>query len=176
MTKTLHLSASPLAPPRVSSAASIALTDIESGDLRDITELWHGWRGIRYLPSHTDMSVGQLGRHLPKVSLIRVIDGGTDYEFRVIGDTHVQIYGSTFQGKRMTDVIAVAPKVARFLKTPCDLVRTTRQPHAFRGVFGQEPSASFGWFEACYLPFGDRIAGVDHILNAAVYKAHCPPP
>ena len=110
-----------------------------------------------------------LGRYAQFTSLARVVDGGDDYEFRVIGDAHVRAYGTSYQGKRVSDLIADAPRFGKQLKASYDLVRVTGRPYGFRGVIGADiPESRFVWFETAYLPFGFDGA-VDHILNAAVY-------
>lgn len=157
--------------PRLRAVEQITVADLESDELRRIVALWDKWRGGRAMPERRDIAMKDLGRHLNKISLIRVIDDGLDYEFRVIGDAHVEVYDSTFHGKRMSDVSALSGKIGKMLRTPFELVRTTRQAIAFRGLIGREfTHAHFSWFEACYLPFGNPETGVDHILNAAVYK------
>ncbi|MGH6870884.1 MAG: PAS domain-containing protein [Rhizomicrobium sp.] len=159
------------AVPRLRAVEHIAISDIASEELRKIVALWDKWRGSRDMPSRGEINMKELGRHLSKVSLIRVIDGGADYEFRVIGDAHVEVYDGTFRGKRMSDVMAVSRKIGKHLRVPFDMVRVTGRPQAFRGLIGQEfAQAKFSWFSACYLPFGTPETGVDHILNAAIYK------
>jgi hypothetical protein len=107
---------------------------------------------------------------MTNVSLVRVLDGGEDYEFRIIGDAHLRAYGSNYMGKHMRDIIAVAPKFGRLLRASFDLVRTTGRPHAFRGLVGYDtPDSRFSAFETCYLPFGEGPAAVDYIMNAASY-------
>ena len=157
--------------PHLRAIEQIAVADLESEELGKIVALWDKWRGGRPMPERRDIAMKDLGRHLSKISLIRVIDDGLDYEFRVIGDAHVEVYDSTFQGKRMSDVSTVSRKIGKMLRTPFDMVHTTRQAIAFRGLIGREfTHAHFSWFEACYLPLGAPQAGVDHILNAAFYK------
>jgi hypothetical protein len=91
-----------------------------------------------------------------------------DNEFRIIGDAHVQAYGTSYQNKRVSDVIAAEPRFGKQLKAAYDLVCITKRPYAFRGTLGYEiQDAHFAWYETCYLPFG--AGEVDHILNAAVY-------
>ena len=81
----------------------------------------------------------------------------------------MRAYGTSYQNKFLSDVIAASPRFGKQLKASYDLVRTTGRVYAFRGLIGRDaPDAAFAWFETCYLPFGaDSV--VDHILNAAIY-------
>jgi len=122
------------------------------------------------MPPRERLSLRELGSALKHISLARVLVEGADYEFRIIGDAHVQAYGTSYQNRRVSDVIAAAPKFGRQIKTCYDLVRMTRRGHAFRSEIGWDaPDTRFVLFETCYLPLGAEAGSVDHILNAAVY-------
>jgi len=162
--------AMPELPPEKTSVEAISLADIESPPVRTIVAAWQKWRGTHALPSRELLSLRDLGAAAKHISLARVVDEGEDYEFRIIGDAHVRAYGTSYQNKRIQDVIAASPRFGKQLKASYDLVRTTRRAYAFRGLIGSDaPDARFTWFETCYLPFGAHQDSVDHILNAAVY-------
>lgn len=158
----------PARPPERTSVEAIALADIESPEVATIAAAWQKWRGLHAMPSREKLSLRDLGRAAMHVSLARLV--GEDYEFRIIGDAHVQAYGTDFVGKRVSDVVAAAPEFGSRLKTSYDLVRTTGSACAYRGAIGMDiPNARFVRFETCYLPLGDSSGVVDHVLNAAVY-------
>ena len=158
--------------PDKTSVEAIALADIESVEVATIVAAWNRWRGLHAMPSREKLVPRDLGRAAAHTSLARVVGGGEDYEFRIIGDAHVRAYGTSYQNKLVSDVIAASPRFGKQLKASYDLVRTTGRAYAFRGLIGRDtPDAAFAWFETCYLPFGsDSI--VDHVLNAAVYVPH----
>ncbi|HEX2592067.1 MAG TPA: hypothetical protein VHL34_11265 [Rhizomicrobium sp.] len=150
------------------SVEMIPISEVESSAVQRAVATWKKWRGMHAMPSRDKISLRDLGPATRHVSLARVVDDGADYEFRVIGDAHVQAYGTNYQNKRISDVIAVDARFGRQLKASYDLVRITRRPCAFRGTLGYEiQDAHFAWYETCYLPLGDGV--VDHIINAAVY-------
>lgn len=154
-----------------SSVEPIAMSDLESPEVRAIEHAWQKWRGFHAMPPRESLVPRDLGRYMMNVSLVRVLDDGEDYEFRIIGDAHLRAYGSTFMGKYMRDVIAIAPRFGRLLKASFDLVRTTGRPYAFHGVVGYDaPDTRFSSFETCYLPFGAGQNAVTDILNAASYS------
>jgi hypothetical protein len=153
-----------------SSVEPISLSDLESPEVLAIVRAWNKWRGFHGLPRRETLQPRDLGRFAANASLVHVVDDGADYEFRIIGDAHLQAYGTNFTGLHMRDVISAAPKFGRLLKASYDLVRSTGRPYAFRGIVGYDaPDARFSWFETCYLPFGSGAAEVDYILNAASY-------
>jgi hypothetical protein len=155
--------------PEKTSVEAIALADIESIEVATIVAAWHKWRGLHTMPTRERILPREFGRAASHTSLARVVGEGEDYEFRIIGDAHVRAYGTSYQNKFVSDVIAASPRFGKQLKASYDLVRTTGRAYAFRGLIGRDtPDAGFSWFETCYLPFGaDSV--VDHILNAAVY-------
>ena len=154
-----------------SSVEPIAMSDLESPEVRAIEHAWQRWRGFHAMPAREGLIPRDLGRFMTNVSLVQVLDDGEDYEFRIIGDAHLRAYGSNFMGKYMRDVIAIAPRFGRLLKASFDLVRTTGRPYAFHGVVGYDaPDTRFSSFETCYLPFGAGQNAVTHILNAASYS------
>jgi hypothetical protein len=157
--------------PPEASVEVIALEDIESPEIRTVVAAWKKWSGFQAMPSRERLSLHDLGSILANISLARVLDGGDDYEFRIIGDAHVRAYGTNYQGRRVSDVVRAAPKFGKQLKASYDYVRISRQTFSVRGLVGRNaPDAGFAWFETCYLPFGDIKDRVDHILNVAVYR------
>jgi hypothetical protein len=169
--ETLNAGGSRIAPAK-STVATIALADAESDVVRHVIHAWRKWCGFSAMPERPKIVPRDLGPALSHISLVRVIDH-SDYEFSIVGDAHVEAYGS-YQGRRVSDVIDAAPRFGRQLKASYDLVRDTGRPICFRGAIGHDvPDTRFEWFETAYLPIGSAGTGVDHILNAAIYSI-CP--
>ncbi|HEY2033762.1 MAG TPA: hypothetical protein VGH02_08760 [Rhizomicrobium sp.] len=148
----------------------IAFSDIESGRVRTVYEAWDRWRGARTMPTRNEIVMRDLGNAAANVSLVHVLPQENDYEFRVIGAAHIQAYDLNFQGKRMSDALALSPRFGKILKSSYDMVCAMRRPYAFRGVVGRDaPNARFVRFETCYLPFGPSPDKVDYVMNAAFY-------
>lgn len=159
----------PKEPPPKSSVSVVTLDELESRETRAIAHLWQKWRGEETMPPRAALLPQQLGRFAPYISLARVVDGGADYEFRVIGDEHTRAYGISFRGGKVGDIISLSPRFGKQLKATYDMVRASARPFAYRGLIGADfPDCRFVWFETAYLPFGTN-GTVDHILNAAVY-------
>ncbi|MEJ0025269.1 MAG: PAS domain-containing protein [Rhizomicrobium sp.] len=155
------------------TVVEIAPRDVESQDIRDVLAVWNARRGAHAMPTREDVLPRPLGRLLRNVSLVKVIDGGADYEFRVVGDVHVQAYGVNSQGTRISELIA-SPTWSQFgdvLKRSYDLVRLRRAPVGFRGSIRREVAqARFDWAETLYMPLRNAADEVEYILNASVYR------
>lgn len=156
--------------PEKSSVVPITFEDIESERVRVVYDAWLRWRGARPMPTRNEISLRDLGNAAANISLVHVMPEQSDYEFRVIGDAHIQAYGMNFQGKRMSDALAFSPRHGKILKASYDMVCAMRRPYAFRGIVGRDvPKARFARFETCYLPLGSSPDEVDYVINAAFY-------
>lgn len=167
LTGSFHFSG-PVPRTMTPAVETIDVQDVEAGALQAVVAAWQKWRGRHAMPSREKIAMRDLGVATRHISLVRVVDDGDDYEFRIIGDAHVQAYGTSFQNRLLSELAAEAPRFAKQLKASFDLVRITRKPCAFRGSLGS--AAKFSWFETCYLPFGG--SDVDYIVNAAVYSPY----
>jgi hypothetical protein len=156
--------------PEKSSVIPIAFEQIESERVRAVYNAWLRWRGARPMPTRDEIALRDLGNAAANISLVHAMPRENDYEFRVIGDAHIQAYGFSFQGKRMSDALEFSPRYAKILKSTYDMVCAMRRPYAFRGVIGRDaPNARFVRFETCYLPLGPSPDEVDYVINAAFY-------
>lgn len=156
--------------PEFSSGRVIPLDHVESLTLRQIADHWNGLRGYRGFPSRTDFKPVNLKRLLRHITLLRVIDDGTDYQFRVMGDVHVQAYGENFSNTMLSEMAHQHPKFAEGLKIFYEGVRMGRQPVAYRGWIGRDmPETKYSFHEVIYLPLGENDATVDHLVVAGVY-------
>ncbi|MEJ1970805.1 MAG: PAS domain-containing protein [Rhizomicrobium sp.] len=156
--------------PEKTPIAEIRPGELESPDLRAIYAIWCENRGGRSMPQREEVMPRPLGRLVRNVSLVKVLADAADYEFRVIGDVHVQAYGANAQGLKFSDLIASNPDFGNVLKASYDLVCARRAPVAFRGFMGREMTqARFDWLETIYMPLRDAEGGVAYVMNASVY-------
>ena len=157
--------------PEKSSVVPIAFDSIESARVRVVYDAWLRWRGSRSMPTRNEIALRDLGNAAANISLVHAMPRENDYEFRIIGDAHIQAYGLNFQGKRMSDILAHSPSYGKILKASYDMVCAMRRPYAFRGMVGRDaPKATFIRFETCYLPLGPSPDEVDYVMNAAFYS------
>ena len=132
-------------------------------------------RGTRKLPARGELSPRDMRGILRNVVLLRVVDGGDDYEYRIVGQQFVWAYGTQFKDMRLTQIEAAAPEHGARMRKMYEHVRDTAAPLAIRGWVGRDVSASrFVYYESILLPFADDGQTVDHILVTSVYVPKAP--
>ncbi|MGN6517670.1 MAG: hypothetical protein ACTHLR_17730 [Rhizomicrobium sp.] len=157
--------------PEKSSVVPVEFAKLESQRVRAVYEAWERWRGSRPMPTRNDISLKDLGNTAANISLVRAFPAENDYEYRIIGDAHIQAYGVNLQGHRMSEIPGLYPRYGSLLKATYDMICAMRRPYAFRGLIGRDiPELRFVWFETCYFPLGPSPDEVDHVMNVAVYE------
>ena len=158
----------PQVPEKLSS--QIALSEIDSSILRQGVAYWRGLCGERKFPARTDVTPRGLGSLLRYTTLLRVIDGGRDYEYRIVGDAYVMAHGISFQGKRWSETDKLSPGYHAMIKSTYDSVVRKAEPVAMRGWIERSgTTAEHIYSEYVFLPLGTGGKTVDHILVFAVY-------
>ncbi|HEY8950158.1 MAG TPA: PAS domain-containing protein [Rhizomicrobium sp.] len=150
---------------------SVELVSPETLDSRPVRLAVHYWQNLRRLqrfPARDMIVPRDMAPFLRNIVLIRVIDGGRDYEYRIVGDACVQAFGSNFQGARLTEVEAVNPAYGLATRAAYEHVRTTGAPFALRGWISPSTPSLFSYHETALLPLGKQDA-VDYILAASSY-------
>lgn len=146
----------------------IPLTDVDNAVLLGGLALWRGLEGESRYPPRRAITPRILKPILRNTLLLRVVNGGEDYEYRVVGDAYVMAHGHTFQGKYWSEMGDFAPSFHDFVKQVYDRVVQGGDPVAIRGWIERGcPSTGHVYCEYIYLPLGDGC--VDHILAIAVY-------
>jgi hypothetical protein len=156
--------------PAFSSGRVLAIGDVESDTLRQIIAIWRRLKGERRFPTRDSITPRAFGRLVRHVTLLRVLDGGTDYEYRIVGDVQVQAYGENFRTQRLSEVALSHPKFAEGMRIFYEGVRMGRDPFGYRGWIGRDmPDTKFSYHELAYFPLGPDDETVDHLLIAGVY-------
>ena len=150
---------------------SVELVSPETLDSRPVSlavRYWQDLRGTHRFPARETITPRDMAPFLRNVVLIRVIDGGADYEYRIVGDACVQAFGMNFQGARLTEIEAVNPAYGLATRAAYEHVRTTGAPFALRGWIAPSTPSLFSYHETAMLPLGKRGI-VDHLLVASSY-------
>ena len=151
----------------------IALAEIDSAVLLQGAAYWRGLCRERKFPARTDVTPRGLAGLLRYTPLLRVIDGGKDYEYRIVGDAYVMAHGVSFQGKRWSETEKFSPGYHATIKSAYDRVIRKGEPVAMRGWIERGAKKSeLVYSEYLFLPLGDNDDAVDHILVFAVYVPH----
>jgi hypothetical protein len=152
--------------PRV--CRCIPLGDVDNTVLLHAWKLWDGLKAGKRFPSRSAITPRILKPILRNTTLIKVIDGGADYEYRIVGDAYVMAHGHSFQGMLWSETNKLSPGFGKFIKPIYDRVVREAEPLALRGWIERGGTSTGHVFsEYLYLPLGE--GSVDHILAVAVY-------
>ncbi|MEJ1969180.1 MAG: PAS domain-containing protein [Rhizomicrobium sp.] len=169
-----HAIAAQPAPDR-SSSRPIALEALENAVTRTATNYWRMLRGARNLPPRAALSPRDMRAILRNVVLLRLIDGGRDYEYRIVGDMFAWAYDKQFRGLCLSQVEKAAPEHGARMRGLYEHVRATAVPLAIQGWVGRDvPDSNFVYYETVLLPLGDDGQTVDHILVTSFYVPKAP--
>ena len=146
----------------------IPLTEVDNAVLLGGLALWQDLKGERRYPPRSAITPRMMKPILRNTTLLRVVNGGEDYEYRIVGDAYVMAHGQSFQGKRWSETASLSPGFYKFIKPVYDRVVQGGEPLALRGWI-ERGGASTGhvYCEYVYLPLGEDCVG--HILAVAVY-------
>jgi hypothetical protein len=151
--------------PAESSGEIVPIDRLEAVPVLSGIARWRRLCAGRRFPARTDSIPREFGALLANVILVRVLEDGADYEYRVVGQALVPAFGINFAGRRLSDIIAQTPKFGLGLRMLYDMVRSSGEPLGYRGWVGQDMTgAEFVYHENALLPFGPRADAVDHLL------------
>ncbi|HEX4533455.1 MAG TPA: PAS domain-containing protein [Rhizomicrobium sp.] len=136
---------------------------------RKAYEIWNRTRGERPYPRREELPLRDLRDLLRYAVLFRVLDGGEDFEVRIMGDAIVVGLGRSFQGKTLHDVEAAIPGYGSALCKAYRYVIETREPIAFRGWYDRDPTKRAYFQESVVLPLGPENGPPDHLFAVIVY-------
>jgi len=129
---------------------------------------WGDLRAERCFPARGDLKPREMAPFLRNLVVIRIVDDGKDYEYRIVGDAFVQALGTNFRGLRLTEVEVADPAYGLATRAAYEHVRTTKQPFALRGWVSTSVPSLFSYHETVFLPLGDE-GEIDHILVASSF-------
>jgi hypothetical protein len=153
-----------------SASGVIPLDAIESPIVLQGLDYWRRLSGARPYPARQDMMPRELSPLLRNIVLLRLVDDGQDYEYRIVGDAHVISHGFSMQGLRVSDVDKFSPGYGPVLKSLYDRAVRKRAAFAFRGWMERgERNKQYIYSESVMMPMGPDEATIDHVLNFSVY-------
>lgn len=147
----------------------IALSDIQNPMLRKGLALWERMRGEKRFPSRPQMSPREMSGLLRNTVLVKVLDGGAEFQFRIVGDAMVVAQGASFQGMTMAEIDRELPGYGSMLREVYTRIYETGEPLAFRGWFERSADKRPFFHESLVLPLGEDGQTVDHLLVIGVY-------
>jgi hypothetical protein len=154
----------------VTSFEVIKLDDLESSVVKQGASYWNALRGTRRYPARKELRPHEFASILRNTLLVRVIDAGADFEFRIVGDEQAQTYALPFAGKRLSEFAQIDAAYCYVLKGFFGHVVEHGEPVAVRGNIGNaSPRVRFSYCESIFLPLGDSDDAVDHLLGFSAY-------
>ena len=147
----------------------IALSELQNPVTCKGLDLWQRMRGSRAFPARSEMSPRDLSDMLRNTVLVKVLEGGKEFEFRIVGDAIVVAQGSSFKGMNLAQIDEVLPGYGIMLRGVYSHVYDNQEPLAFRGWFERRADNRSYFHETLVLPLGESEAEVDHILVIGVY-------
>lgn len=149
----------------------IALDEIQSPIVRDGVSYWQSLCRGRAYPARADVAPSGMRKLLANAALVRVLDDGADYEYRIAGEAHVMSHGIPLQGKKMSELDGLDPAYRPVLKSLYDRVTESHAPYGVRGAIKAADGAPVHYkSESAFLPLGPDEATIDHILVFTVYE------
>lgn len=142
---------------------------VETAALRQGLALWRELAGERLFPARHQVSPRALGPLLRHTILIKVLDGGAEFQVRVMGDAILAVQTDPFQGLTTGEIDSLVPGYGAGLKAMYSHVCAYREPVAFRGSVRREADGRVFHREHLLLPLGDSDAAVDHLISLVVY-------
>ena len=146
---------------------AIALDALEHPLVKKALEVWRAQCRGRRMPAKADMSPRALIGLLANTALLRVVDGGTEFVFRVVGDQIAVQQGAQFQGKNMAEIDAMLPGHGSVLKRIYQSVMAAGAPLAFRGWYLRPADQHPFCHEVVILPVGEDGETIDHLFVVA---------
>jgi len=154
----------------VQSSGILALDGVMNPIIRQGLDYWQRLRDDRPYPSREEVHPSDLRTLLRHVVLLRLVDDGADYEYRIVGDAHVQSHGFCMQGLRVSDVDRFSPGYGPVLKRLYDRAVRRREAFAFRGWLERgDQMKKYIYNESVFMPLGPNRIVIDHVLNFSVY-------
>ena len=153
----------------ITSFERIALDELESPVVRQGVAYWNFLRGDRRYPPRAEVHPRDFVSLLKYVLLIRVIDRGADFEFRIVGDAQAQTYVVRFAGKRLGEMRATCPPYGYVLHGLFGHVTQFGEAVALRGHFGSDfANVNIAYCETAFMPLGTGET-VDHLLGFTAF-------
>ena len=163
-------SLTPLSPPDKSSTKIIALDDLENGLTKTAALYWRMLRGDRNLPPRSWLAPRDMRAILRNVVLLKVLDAGKDYEYRIVGDMFAWAYDAQNRNKHHNQNKKAAPEHGKRMRGMYEHVRVNAEPLAVQGWVGRDyPATKFVYYETVVLPLGEDGTTGDHLLVTSCY-------
>jgi hypothetical protein len=157
--------------PDATTLEFFPLDDLQSPVLKGAAEYWLQLRGTRRFPSRDELMPSRFSSALRHMALVRVIDGGADFEYRIVGETLAGAFSVPLPFRMLGEINTTAPSTAAVIGRVYQRSLQAGEPLGVRGVTGRDSrTATFTHFESLVLPLGAVETEVDHLLTFMLYE------
>ena len=140
----------------------IAVDAAESHILTRVLALWQQKKGDRRFPGREELSPRDLVTALPHITLCQVLEGGADFQLRIVGEDVREAYGHHLKGRTLTSLgEEIGPTMLEAYRS----VVRSGAPILMRGWFEHDRHQIFQR-EVLIMPLGGTA--VDHILAVGI--------
>jgi hypothetical protein len=146
---------------------AVELSNLKSQICRNALQVWNELRGDGVFPQRDQVTPRRLAPFLRSVTLYELVNGGEDFQRRVMGDATARIFGVSPVGNRAN----LNTMSAGMGDVVCRLniaVAKRRAPLALRGWL-KRAEGDLVFHETVLLPLGSKGGEVSHILAVADY-------
>lgn len=138
------------------------------GDLHRFVDYWIAKAAGRAMPAFADIDPVEIPWALSRVYVVRVVDGGSDFVYRLAGEAINDRHGTSLAGKRPGDLFPpaltrqVLDRWQRLISEPAACC--TESDH---------PTNAGRWIRArrVLLPLGAAAGPADHVLGMTIFEA-----
>jgi len=166
------MSAVPSSQPHPSTYEWLTLDQVSRAPLRAAAAYWSKLRGDRRFPARSDLNPRDMRSFLPYISLLAVIDGGADFEHKIVGDIVVRAFSVPIQNRRFSAIAEDAPELIALSFELFRKVVDTRAPLAYLQRSGNDIyHIAYSEAEMVLLPLGQSDDAVDHVAGFAIHSS-----
>ncbi len=144
------------------------LPDDAPGDIRRFAGYWIAKAAGRQMPIFADIDAVEIPWALSRVYVVRVLDGGRDFIYRLAGEAINLRYQGAIAGKRVGDLLEARAAAEVFARWR----RVVESPAAYY-VVGEHPTTSGLRIRGLRIamPLGPEGGPVDHIIGMTVFES-----
>lgn len=147
----------------------IVLSEMQHPLLHKAFAMWQELKGARRYPAREKITPRAMAGFLRNIVLVRVLEGGKEYQFRVVGDAIVELQGESFQGFTLTEIDAKRAGYGSLFRPIYDKLLVEREPRLYRGQVELSIAKRAFFHESLVLPLGPDDETIDHILVIGAY-------
>jgi len=147
----------------------LSLDEVQSAPVRAGVAWWRSMRGDRHCPSYADLRPRDIAGLMQYMAVVKVLDGGADFENGFVGDAVVRSHDVAIARRRFSEVAKDMPGLMAAITPLFRHVAKLCAPLAYRGKTGHDlEHVLYTDFEGVLLPLASD-GKVTHIT----YIGHC---